>query len=55
MAINFPDTPTTGDTYTVGDKTWKYDGEKWVIFSAIEVTTQQRNNIINQLNMEISP
>ena len=29
MAINFPDSPTTGDTHTVGDKTWTYDGTAW--------------------------
>lgn len=30
MAINFPDTPTTNQTHTVGSTTWQYDGEKWV-------------------------
>ena len=29
MAIDFPDSPTTGDTHTVGDKTWTYDGTAW--------------------------
>lgn len=29
MAINFPDSPTNGDTHTVGDKTWTYDGTSW--------------------------
>jgi hypothetical protein len=29
MAINFPDTPTQGDTYVSGDITWEYDGTKW--------------------------
>lgn len=31
MAIDFPNSPTTNQTYTVGSKTWTYDGEKWVI------------------------
>lgn len=29
MPINFPDSPTTGDTHTVGDKTWTFDGTAW--------------------------
>ena len=29
-AMNFPDSPTGGDTFTVGDKTWVYSGGKWI-------------------------
>lgn len=35
MAINFPDTPTTGQTYTVGSVTWTYDGSKWAGVASI--------------------
>ena len=31
MAINFPDTPSTNDEFTSGDKTWRFDGTAWVI------------------------
>lgn len=31
MAIDFPNSPTTNQTYSVGGTTWKYDGQKWVI------------------------
>lgn len=31
MPINFPDSPTTGDTHTVGDKTWTFDGTAWTL------------------------
>ena len=31
MPIDFPDSPTNGDTYTVGSKTWSYTGSSWVI------------------------
>lgn len=31
MAIDFPNSPSTNDTYTVGAKTWMYDGEKWLL------------------------
>lgn len=31
MAINFPSSPSTNDTYTFGTRTYTYDGEKWTI------------------------
>ena len=30
MAIDFPNSPTLNQTYTVDSKTWQYDGEKWI-------------------------
>jgi hypothetical protein len=30
MAINFPDTPNTGDSYTANGKTWTYNGTSWI-------------------------
>jgi len=29
MAINFPDSPTTGQVFTSGTSSWTYDGVKW--------------------------
>lgn len=29
MALNFPDTPTLNQTFTVGYQTWKWDGTAW--------------------------
>lgn len=29
MPIDFPNSPTAGDTHTVGSKTWQYDGTSW--------------------------
>ena len=29
MAINFPDSPTTGETFQQADRAWQWDGEKW--------------------------
>ena len=31
MAINFPDSPATNETHSVGSNTWVYDGEKWIL------------------------
>jgi len=33
MAINFPDTKNPNDTFSVGDKTWIWDGTTWKIYS----------------------
>ena len=48
MAINFPASPTNGDTYAYGGKTWTYDGTatKWVpssIVSDITATAAELN------------
>ena len=29
-AIDFPASPTAGQTYTYGGRTWTYDGSGWV-------------------------
>lgn len=31
MALNFPSSPATNDTYTFGNKSWTYDGVAWVL------------------------
>jgi hypothetical protein len=31
MAIDFPDSPTTGDTFTAGNRTWEWSGSAWEI------------------------
>jgi hypothetical protein len=33
MALNFPDTPTTNDTFTAGDRTWIWTGIVWDLLS----------------------
>ena len=30
MAIDFPQSPATGDQFTAGATTYEYDGEKWI-------------------------
>lgn len=35
MATNFPDSPTTGEVFTSGGSSWKWDGTKWVAQSAV--------------------
>jgi plastocyanin len=34
MAINFPNTPTNGQTFTSGDTTWEWNGLAWEVVSS---------------------
>jgi hypothetical protein len=38
-AIDFPDSPTTGETYTVDGKTWEYTGTRWEAIAEGSVST----------------
>jgi microcystin-dependent protein len=35
MAINFPDSPTVDDLFTVNDRTWKWSGSTWTTVEAL--------------------
>jgi hypothetical protein len=41
MAIDFPNTPTTNQIYTVGSRSWKWDGTIWSIYSNNPVLYRQ--------------
>ena len=34
MALNYPDSPASGDTFAAGGKTWFYNGTRWVLIAA---------------------
>ena len=34
MAIDFPNSPSSGDIYTVSGKQWQWDGEKWLAYGS---------------------
>lgn len=40
MPLDFPNNPTTNQTYTFGSTSWKYDGEKWVLLGPLEPKIQ---------------
>ena len=53
MPIDFPNSPTVGDTYTVGTKTWQFNGTSWdviigdVVIGSISVdSTMIENNAV---------
>lgn len=50
MAIDFPDSPTSGDTFTVGNRTWSYDGSFWVlVVTAVDfITTSGAQTLTNK-------
>jgi len=31
MALDFPDSPTLGQVYNAANKSWTWDGTKWII------------------------
>ena len=38
MAIDFPSSPITGDTYTVNNKTWEFNGVSWdIVVSTVSI------------------
>lgn len=45
MAINFPDSPSTGQIFTVGSRSWRYNGSYWSEFSgnATDITVTGNN------------
>jgi hypothetical protein len=36
MAIDFPNSPSNGEIYTVGSRKWRYDGQKWIVLATSE-------------------
>jgi len=52
MPIDFPNSPTTNDFYTVGNRTWRYDGEKWVILNEAANQQNQLYDMMVMMNME---
>jgi hypothetical protein len=38
-AIDFPNSPTVNDTFTVGSVTWKWDGSVWQSVPTIDAVT----------------
>ena len=49
MSIDFPNSPATDQTFESGGRTWKYDGEKWIVVGtedSQEFQLSLRDNLI---------
>jgi hypothetical protein len=52
MAIDFPNSPTTGDTHTVNGRTWTYDGTGWIIYGpSIDATVLRIDSDNNRVGI----
>ncbi len=40
-AVNFPDNPTVNQTFTVGDRTWKWTGTTWDAEVTLQIVGEQ--------------
>ena len=55
MAIDFPNSPTTGDTHTVNGRTWTYDGTGWIIYGpSIDATVLRIDSDNNRVGINNS-
>ena len=52
MPINFPDSPSVNDTYTVGDRTWVWDGTTWTVIVGGVPTSISEFSVTNDLTVD---
>ena len=54
MAFDFPNNPTTGQVFTQGNRSWRYDGEKWVVLNEAANQQNQLYDIMVLMNMDVN-
>lgn len=47
MPVNFPNSPTAGDTFVTNGKTYQWDGEKWTTDTTVTKTDIGLSNVQN--------
>lgn len=52
MAIDFPNSPATNSTHTVGGKTWTWNGTAWVVVDKVNNASNQLYDVTVLLRME---
>lgn len=45
MPLDFPNSPSVGQTYTLGNKTWIYDGTVWTSISSAAILALTTNTL----------
>ena len=45
MALSFPLNPAVDDTYTYGDRTWRFNGIGWVITNSTSVPVEGAGSV----------
>ena len=60
MPLTFPSSPSVGDTYTVGARTWTWTGTIWEITGTVAAagsigTTELANNAVTVAKIEANP
>lgn len=50
-ALNFPDSPTSGQVFTAANKSWTWDGTKWIV---TQYDNGLDNDVTNYINQEIA-
>lgn len=53
--INFPSSPTIGQTYTFNSKTWTYNGTGWALTSGSRVANALAGGIASQIPYQTAP
>ena len=52
MAMDFPNSPTANQTFTFGNKSWVWNGEKWVVVDKVNNASNQVYDVTVLLRME---
>ena len=52
MAIDFPNSPETNSTHTVGGNTWTWNGTAWVVVDKVNNASNQIYDVTVLLRME---
>lgn len=52
MAIDFPNAPTVGDTYTVGNRTWTWSGTGWEVIVTVGATLNKIKDADNDTKIQ---
>ena len=53
-AMDFPNSPSVGQEYTVDNRTWRWDGEKWLSVSAASLTDNYVSDVVAGTGVTVS-